>query len=135
MPTDHGLETGALSNQGNPDISTIFGRIGPAHPRLGKFVYTACRIYYRTKYAFQHIFDPDSRFARERIDSMRARLVRGETVYLAGLGVSGHNSGAALLEVTAKNSLAVQLYRSIGFRLAKTTYKTVEVEPPVNSIS
>jgi GNAT superfamily N-acetyltransferase len=30
------------------------------------------------------------------------------------------------LEVTARNMPAVQLYRSIGFRLARTTYKAVE---------
>ncbi|MCY2962460.1 MAG: GNAT family N-acetyltransferase [Planctomycetota bacterium] len=30
------------------------------------------------------------------------------------------------LEVTASNSAAVQLYRSVGFCLAKTTYKAVE---------
>ena len=36
---------------------------------------------------------------------MRERLARGETVYLAGLGVAGHNSGAALLEVTANNGM------------------------------
>jgi len=32
------------------------------------------------------------------------------------------------LEVTAKNVSAVQLYRSVGFRLARTTYKAVERE-------
>jgi carbamoyltransferase len=86
-------------------ISTIFGRIGPAHPWLGKFVYAASRFWYRIKYARKQIFDPDSRFARERVESMRRRLARGETVYLAGLGVAGHNSGAALVEVTAKNGI------------------------------
>ena len=30
------------------------------------------------------------------------------------------------LEVTARNVVAVQLYRSIGFRLAQTTYKAVD---------
>lgn len=30
------------------------------------------------------------------------------------------------LEVTARNLAAVQLYRSVGFRLARTTYKAVE---------
>lgn len=37
------------------------------------------------------------------------------------------------LEVTAKNTLAVQLYRSIGFRLTRTTYKSVESEAPAFS--
>jgi ribosomal protein S18 acetylase RimI-like enzyme len=30
------------------------------------------------------------------------------------------------LDVTARNTSAVQLYRSVGFRLARTTYKSVE---------
>jgi ribosomal protein S18 acetylase RimI-like enzyme len=30
------------------------------------------------------------------------------------------------LEVTSRNAVAVQLYRSIGFRLARTTYKAVD---------
>jgi len=100
-----GSATVSFSNKGNPIISTIYGDFGPAHPRLGKFVYTASRLYYRTKYALQHIFDPDSRFAQERAKSMQTRLARGETVYLAGLGVAGHNSGAALVEVTEKNGI------------------------------
>lgn len=32
--------------------------------------------------------------------ALRASLARGETAYLAGIGVSGHNSGAALIEVS-----------------------------------
>ncbi|MEX0701976.1 MAG: N-acetyltransferase [Planctomycetales bacterium] len=36
---------------------------------------------------------------------------------------------AAYLEVTADNHLAIDLYRSLGFRLVKTIYKSVEAEP------
>jgi carbamoyltransferase len=43
----------------------------------------------------------DSRFTARRISAIRAKLERGETVYLAGLGLPGtHNSGVALVEVT-----------------------------------
>ncbi len=42
-----------------------------------------------------------SSFADARIAFVRERLERGETVYLAGLGLPGtHNSGVALVEVT-----------------------------------
>ena len=45
-----------------------------------------------------------SEFANARIAHVRARLDRGETVYLAGLGPPGtHNSGVALVEVTRAN--------------------------------
>ncbi len=42
-----------------------------------------------------------SEFSDARIAQVRAKLARGETVYLAGLGAPGtHNSGLALVEVT-----------------------------------
>ena len=45
-----------------------------------------------------------SDFADKRIALVREQLARGETVYLAGLGLPGmHNSGAALVEVTQAN--------------------------------
>lgn len=55
-------------------------------------------------------------------------------VLKALLGFREGRASRVYLEVTAKNTNAVQLYRSIGFRLAKTTYKTVEVEAAANSI-
>ncbi|QWG11236.1 carbamoyltransferase [Bradyrhizobium sediminis] len=43
----------------------------------------------------------DSEFAVRKIASIRERLQRGETVYIAGLAASGtHNTGVALIEVT-----------------------------------
>ena len=45
-----------------------------------------------------------SEFADQRIAHVREKLQRGETVYLAGLGLPGtHNSGVALVEVTQAN--------------------------------
>ena len=45
-----------------------------------------------------------SDFADQRIALVRDKLRRGETVYLAGLGLPGtHNSGVALVEVTQAN--------------------------------
>jgi len=45
-----------------------------------------------------------SDFANKRIARVRDKLARGDTVYLAGLGLPGmHNSGAALVEVTQAN--------------------------------
>jgi carbamoyltransferase len=43
----------------------------------------------------------DSEFARLKIDSIRERLQRGETVYVVGFAASGtHNTGVALVEIT-----------------------------------
>jgi carbamoyltransferase len=45
-----------------------------------------------------------SRFADRKIASIRERLQRGETVYIAGLAASGtHNTGVALIEVSQKS--------------------------------
>ena len=45
-----------------------------------------------------------SEFADARIVAVREKLLRGDTVYLAGLGAPGtHNSGVALVEVTQAN--------------------------------
>ncbi len=42
-----------------------------------------------------------SEFASQKIASIKGRLQRGETVYIAGLACSGtHNTGVALIEVT-----------------------------------
>src|ERR1700709_1787028 len=47
---------------------------------------------------FHHL---GSAFADARIATVREKLARGDTVYLAGLGAPGtHNSGVALVEVT-----------------------------------
>jgi carbamoyltransferase len=51
-------------------------------------------------YAFRNFHRPDSRYARERAASMREKLSRGETVYLLGIGPSGHNAGIALVEAS-----------------------------------
>jgi len=43
----------------------------------------------------------DSEFARRKIESIRERLQRGETVYVLGFAASGtHNTGVALIEIT-----------------------------------
>ena len=45
-----------------------------------------------------------SEFADDRLARVRDKLRRGETVFLAGLGLAGtHNSGVALVEVTQAN--------------------------------
>lgn len=46
---------------------------------------------------------------------------------LRGFQEAGYQQ--ASLQVTASNAAAVSLYRSIGFRLTRTMFKAVEVEP------
>ncbi len=79
-------------------------RTGPKYPRLGAHGFRAARWLATKLLAAAGFHQIDSGFARERLASVRARLQRGETVYLAGLGPPGtHNSGVALVEVTQAN--------------------------------
>jgi len=57
---------------------------------------------YRAWYASALLYDAHSEYARERLDSLRGKLARDETAYLAGIGPAGHNSGVALVEVSAE---------------------------------
>ena len=56
----------------------------------------------------KHIYRSNSRFAAERSRELVARLARGEAAYLAGISIGGfHNTGAALVEVTAAGGLRI----------------------------
>src|ERR1051325_9557266 len=79
-------------------------RTGPKYPRLGAHGFRAAR-WLATKLLGAAGFHPlDSGFARERLALVRARLQRGETVYLAVLvPPRPHNSGVSLVEVTQAN--------------------------------
>ncbi len=81
-------------------MSRVFGTYGPTNGRLGRLAFHAIRPFLTALYAARHFYRPDSRYGRERAASMREKLGRGETVYLMGIGPSGHNAGAALVEVS-----------------------------------
>jgi carbamoyltransferase len=76
-------------------------RTAPRHPKLGaggfRFAqWLAARTMQRA--GFHQL---GSALAEQRINDARERLVRGETLFLAGLGAPGtHNSGVALVEVS-----------------------------------
>ena len=79
-------------------------RIGPKHPRLGAAGFRAARWLSARLFAAGGVHQLGSPFAEQRIAHVREKLQRGETVYLAGLGLPGtHNSGVALVEVTQAN--------------------------------
>ena len=76
-------------------------RIGVRHPWLAAAAFHAVLPLLERFYAYKRIFRPASRFASERLQAVREKLARGETVYLAGIGATGfHNSGVALIEVS-----------------------------------
>src|SRR5881396_1954509 len=76
-------------------------RIAPRHPRLGRAGFSAARWLSARVFAAAGFHQLGSAFAEKRIAHVREKLIRGETVYLAGLGPPGtHNSGVALVEVS-----------------------------------
>lgn len=76
-------------------------RIGPHHPRLAAAGYKVMLPVFEWFYTRQGFHHPKGQYATERINAVRAKLERGETAYVAGVGVSGnHNSGIALVELT-----------------------------------
>src|SRR4051812_19594757 len=76
-------------------------RIGSKYPRLGAAGFRAARWLAAKLLAAAGFHQVGSDYATGRIEFIRGRLQRGETVYVAGLGPPGtHNSGVALIEVS-----------------------------------
>src|ERR1700740_2799741 len=76
-------------------------RIGPRYPRLGDASFRFARWLARKTMGRAGFHDLGSAFANARLAQFRGKLARGETVYLAGLGLPGtHNAGVSLVEVT-----------------------------------
>jgi carbamoyltransferase len=85
-------------------VPTPSGRFNPLYPRLGaagaKIALACAERYFRS----ENIHRTNGAFARERRRAMEDALARGETVYLAGIGMGGfHNSGVALIAVDARS--------------------------------
>ena len=81
------------------------GRYVPAHPHAGKLVESLARPMVRAAGAALKFYDNKSHFAKLKGHEMRERLSRGESVYLLGICPSGHNSTAALVEISAKKGI------------------------------
>ena len=76
-------------------------RIRPRHPRIAKLAHRVTRWLSEPLMARRGFHRLGSEFASRKIASIRDRLQRGESVYIAGLAGPGtHNSGIALIEVT-----------------------------------
>src|ERR1700754_2157766 len=79
-------------------------RVGPRFPRLGAAGARLARWGVRQTMGTAGFNELGSDFANARIAHVRAKLARGETVYLAGIGLPGtHNAGVSLVEVTQAN--------------------------------
>ncbi len=86
-------------------MSRTFGRFGPTHGVLGRLGAAVGYPILSAYAARQSFLTPSSRYARERSVALADKLRRGETAYLLGIGPAGHNSGVALLEVSAESGV------------------------------
>ena len=76
-------------------------RIGPRHPKLAAAGFRAARWLARWALGRGGFHQLGSDFVNARLAQVREKLRRGDTVFLAGIGLPGtHNSGVALVEVT-----------------------------------
>jgi hypothetical protein len=80
----------------------------PRHPLLSAMGFRATLPIAECFFRHKHIYRSNSHFAAERSLKLIANVARGETVYLAGISIGGfHNTGAALVEVTAAGGLQI----------------------------
>jgi carbamoyltransferase len=80
----------------------------PRHPLLSAMGFRAALPIAERFFRHKHIYRSNSHFAAERSQKLIASLARGETAYLAGISIGGfHNTGAALVEVTAAGGLRI----------------------------
>lgn len=77
----------------------------PSHPRWGELGYKLSLPLFKSLSLLGKLHGAGSPFARRRVSSMQEKLERGEPVYLVGIGVSGHNSGAALIEASREGGI------------------------------
>lgn len=68
----------------------------------GRAAYSTMLPFSRAVSKFHSVY---SKYAKERIASLREKLARGEKAYILGIGAGGHNSGIGLIEVSARDGI------------------------------
>ncbi|MGD9344583.1 MAG: carbamoyltransferase C-terminal domain-containing protein [Candidatus Aminicenantes bacterium] len=77
----------------------------PSHPLAGRLVENLVFPFIKALGSALKFYDCDSHYATQKGQEMRERLGRGESVYLIGMGPSGHNSTAALVKISASEGI------------------------------
>lgn len=86
-----------------------FGHYGRTHPVLGRIAGAVGHTLLAAYAARRSFLTPTHAYARDKLASLRTKLERGEPAWLLGIGPSGHNSGAALVEVSAARGVTLVL--------------------------
>ena len=81
-------------------MSLRSARTRPRFRLLGWIAFALTYALLRVVAALERFHSPHSRYAAERIATMREKLERGELVYVLGIGPGGHNAGVGLIEAS-----------------------------------
>jgi carbamoyltransferase len=82
-------------------MSATFGSYGPTYPRLGALGERVARAVATPLYRRARFHTPDDDYAQKVRAEIERRLSHGRPSLLLGVGPAGHNSGAALVEVSS----------------------------------
>jgi carbamoyltransferase len=85
--------------------SFVRSRYGPSHPLIGSLVEKVSLPLLRWAGLIAMCYGPGGAYAARKGRELRDRINRGETIYLLGIGPSGHNSAAALVEVSRRGGI------------------------------
>jgi carbamoyltransferase len=88
-------------------MAQSFERYGRKFPWLRAASYHLTRPLIRGYARRKGLYDGQNPYAQERAQALRARLERGETCHVIGLGIAGHNSGTALVEVSKRDGVRI----------------------------
>ena len=89
------------------DMSQSPVRIGPRWPRFGRFVERLVRPIYSHRYRRFQVYGSDTSETDALRRQLAAKLARGETLCLVGLGLVTHNSGVSLVEVSQERGICI----------------------------
>lgn len=73
---------------------------GPRNPAFARWAGQTWQRFATRRYAKAGLFSADSPTGMKIVDDIKQRVRSGKTCYIVGLGVAGHNAGAALLKVS-----------------------------------
>ncbi|WP_183085153.1 carbamoyltransferase C-terminal domain-containing protein [Trinickia fusca] len=88
-------------------MSTVYGEYGPRLKLIPRLVKALVDQAYSRLGARSRFFGAKSAFASQKGRELAARLQAGEALYLMGIGPFGHNTGIALVKVSARDGIEV----------------------------
>ena len=80
-------------------------RTGPRLRLLGRAAFFVTYALVRLAGALEGFQSPRGSYARERLAALRAKLERGETIYVLGIGPGGHNAGIGLIQASKAHGI------------------------------